>query len=254
MDSKSVTCNMLFLCRELTEGLYNKVNIYDLIPGSDIYVASFPYILETKVCAYLTNIELPNSIVLEIHYLEKVIIKVSTTISTKQSNSLVLAFPFKINVQGESEFTVRLSSDKGMLLCQTKFIIRKGDSPLHKVINSEVVTGVGKDVKTIEHIFERVLQSILIIDNFPSASQWLPLLSKCAHAQIRIIVGRKDKKSECEELRKVLPKLEYKLLEIQPDKPYFHDRFIIVDNTEFYHLGQSFKDIANSNWKSFKDE
>lgn len=85
-------------------------------------------------------------------------------------------------------------------------------------------------------IFEKSKEEIIIIDNYTN-HKVLDLISKL---KVKVtIVSKNMSKELIEKYRK-----QYNNLEIIKDESY-HDRFIIIDSKELYHLGSSIKDIGN---------
>lgn len=64
--------------------------------------------------------------------------------------------------------------------------------------------------------------------------------------KIRTIIGIDNSESECKKLQSQYPDFQYKIIKNTKHRPYFHDRFLVIDDTEFYHVGQSLKDIGKS--------
>jgi len=89
-------------------------------------------------------------------------------------------------------------------------------------------------------VFKSAKKSITIIDNYVDASILKMLTEKAAGVRVTIISG---KPIEVDELHISKFNEQYPTVETIRSRD-FHDRFIIVDSTEVYHLGASLKDLG----------
>jgi len=83
-------------------------------------------------------------------------------------------------------------------------------------------------------------EKILIIDNYIDDSVLEMLLKKNKNVKVTILTSEKSNisKLDVQKFNK-----EYPILEIvKTDK--FHDRFLVIDNKELYHIGASLKDLG----------
>ncbi|MBW2630701.1 MAG: hypothetical protein JRC90_02870 [Deltaproteobacteria bacterium] len=95
--------------------------------------------------------------------------------------------------------------------------------------------------KFIRDLFKKSKKSIKIIDNFIN-SNVIDLLTVKSKNVVIEIISRKieaDVKPMSESFNK-----QYGELALRTSKA-FHDRFIIIDNTQYYHLGASIKDLGH---------
>lgn len=90
-------------------------------------------------------------------------------------------------------------------------------------------------------IIKRANQKILIIDNYIDDSILKMLSKKKSNVQATILSSSKGKINEVDiqKFNEEYPKL------IVEKTSKFHDRFIVIDNEELYHLGASIKDLGN---------
>ncbi len=89
-------------------------------------------------------------------------------------------------------------------------------------------------------IIKRANKKILIIDNYIDDSI-LKMLSK-KKEKVEVVILTSDK-SKIESLDVKKFNKEYPILKISRTNK-FHDRFIVIDNKEMYHLGASIKDLG----------
>ena len=89
-------------------------------------------------------------------------------------------------------------------------------------------------------IIKKANQKILIIDNYVDESVLKMLTKKNKMVEIIIITSNK---STIENIDIQKFNKEYPTLKITKTNK-FHDRFIVIDNKEMYHLGASIKDLG----------
>ena len=89
-------------------------------------------------------------------------------------------------------------------------------------------------------IIKKANQKILIIDNYIDESVLKMLTKKNKMVEVIIITSNK---STIENIDIQKFNKEYPILKIAKTNK-FHDRFIVIDNKEMYHLGASIKDLG----------
>ena len=89
-------------------------------------------------------------------------------------------------------------------------------------------------------IIKRANKKILIIDNYIDDSVLKMLAKKKKHVEVVILTSDKTniQNIDIQKFNK-----EYPILKVSKTNK-FHDRFIIIDNREMYHLGASIKDLG----------
>jgi len=92
----------------------------------------------------------------------------------------------------------------------------------------------------IVDIIKKANHKILIIDNYIDDSVLKMLVKKKEHVEVVILTSYK---SSIENLDIKKFNKEYPILKVSKTNK-FHDRFIIIDNKEMYHLGASIKDLG----------
>ena len=90
------------------------------------------------------------------------------------------------------------------------------------------------------NIIKKAKEKILIIDNYIDDSILDMLVKKNKDVKVTILTSMKSNisKLDIQKFNK-----EYPILEIAKSNK-FHDRFMVIDNTEIYHLGASLKDLG----------
>ena len=89
-------------------------------------------------------------------------------------------------------------------------------------------------------IFKKANKKILIIDNYIDDSVLKMLTKKNKNVEVVILTSDKSniQKIDIQKFNK-----EYPILKVAKTNK-FHDRFIVIDNKEMYHLGASIKDLG----------
>ena len=92
----------------------------------------------------------------------------------------------------------------------------------------------------IVDIIKKASKKILIIDNYVDDSILKMLTKKKSNVEVVILTSNKTniQNIDIQKFNK-----EYPILKVAKTNK-FHDRFIIIDNKEMYHLGASIKDLG----------
>ena len=90
------------------------------------------------------------------------------------------------------------------------------------------------------NLIKRAKEKILIIDNYIDDTILEMLSKKNENVRVKILTSEKSKISKLD-IQKFNE--EYSLLEVDKTNK-FHDRFLIIDNKELYHIGASLKDLG----------
>ena len=94
----------------------------------------------------------------------------------------------------------------------------------------------------IRELFKKSKKTIKIIDNYIDETV-IDLLS-IKSSKVRVEILTKKIKRHLKPIGKTFNK-QYRYLNLRCSKA-FHDRFIIIDDKEYYHLGASIKDLGNT--------
>lgn len=102
----------------------------------------------------------------------------------------------------------------------------------------------------IINIIKKAREKILIIDNYIDDSILQMLVKKNKDVKVTILTSEKSNisKLDIQKFNK-----EYPILEIAKSNK-FHDRFIVIDNKEIYHVGASLKDLGKKSFAISKIE
>lgn len=100
--------------------------------------------------------------------------------------------------------------------------------------------------KFVTDLIKSASQSILLIDNYVDESVLLMLSKRQTNVEARIYTAKitKQLKLDIEKFNSQHSAVEVKLYKNS------HDRFLIIDNKEIYHIGASIKDLGKK-WFAF---
>ncbi len=104
----------------------------------------------------------------------------------------------------------------------------------------------------ISEIISKAKNSIILIDGYVNEKTLNFFSNKEAQVEIKILT---DKRAIDERFMLFVDSFnsQYRNLEVKSSK-VFHDRFLIIDNKNFYHLGASIKDAGNKTFMFSKVE
>ena len=143
--------------------------------------------------------------------------------------------PYVFTEQGIAMLSALLKSDVAV---RVSINIMKAFIEMRKflMINGQIYDAYS----LIIDIIKKAKKKILIIDNYIDDSVLKMLTKKNNNVEVVILTSDKSniQKIDIQKFNK-----EYPLLKIGKTNK-FHDRFIIIDNKEMYHLGASIKDLG----------
>jgi len=105
---------------------------------------------------------------------------------------------------------------------------------------------------SIREIIKEAKDSIVLIDGYVNADTLAFFPGKDPMIKLRILTDKKSLGAEFQRAINLYNK-QYENLQIETSKN-FHDRFIIIDNNQFYHIGASIKDAGNKTFMYTKIE
>jgi hypothetical protein len=95
----------------------------------------------------------------------------------------------------------------------------------------------------IKELIKKAENSIVLIDGYVSADTLAFFPGKEPKIKLRILTGKKSINTEFQRAVDLYNK-QYENLQTETTKN-FHDRFLILDDKTFYHIGASIKDAGN---------
>jgi len=96
---------------------------------------------------------------------------------------------------------------------------------------------------SIREIIKNAEKSILLIDEYVNADTLAFFPGKDPQIKLRILTNKKSNSTEFQRAVDLYNK-QYENLQIKTTNN-FHDRFLILDDKSFYHIGASIKDAGN---------
>lgn len=252
--------NNLFICDSIEEAKFSKVNVFGMNAGTVVSLASVPYNLTT-------NMVVAGRVDEEIKDLSFKITLSDAKGRNKQSYRKPIsehspkpksALPFfvvqpliiALNTYGTMEITVYKEKEEKY---KQTYLINPGLSPNLKnptfIPISQLFSGqASADNEFIKTILGNATSSITILDSYIDPDSLLNLLERVSsEVVIQVITSPKNKNKFS-----IDPRFnnKYKNSEVKFTKSY-HDRFIKINDTEFYHFGHSLKDISSGKISRF---
>ncbi len=249
-----INIEKIFFCDDIKEGQFGKLNIYGFNPTQTLSLDKLPYLFVTKLVISGKANERLNGISLEVILEDNhgnVLSRTNEGIpeNSQQITDLIPIFfihDYKILIKDYGKLIIRLIR-QGNILYEEKFLIVKGISPniyiKDRLPQSKLFTGNQKaDLDFVIDLLAIASKSLRIFDPHINSPDVLnAFLSRINNSIIiQLITGTKYKGNfQLNKLKLNFPNLELKFCDRS------HDRFIIINNSEYFHFGHSFKDIAN---------
>jgi len=242
--------NSVVFCYSASRAIDGKINLNEVIPRKKINAQVFPYNLEFTAVAFIHTLPLDMPVKIHVYLDGKKIREGEETGQIKSDTKWIgIILPAIVEFTKESKLEIRFLDGKDKLLCKSELEIFQGPSPVLSGEGSpamDSILGPNSNPINLENIIKRSRESIVIIDSYVDSEDWQKILDSRKDKKIRTIIGIDNSESECKKLQSQYPDFQYKIIKNTKHRPYFHDRFLVIDDTEFYHVGQSLKDIGKS--------
>lgn len=260
-DETPIEIKGISFCDEVSEGQFGKVNLIGLNAGEFIAINESPYSFDSMIFieGALLHGEKELRLDISLTMLDQLGQKVgdaicSAPIANPNGERRPFIFFKRVRVQiilGSMRVEIAC---QGRLIFSTTFHIQAGESPnIH--VNGESPTsgllGPGTDFD-LETILRSATKELIIIDPFLSAKEAIDMFTVVPKATTIRILASKKAGSNMKNAGGNVSKIEMRFSD------FFHDRFIIVNGSEYFHFGHSFKGIhgtkASRYQKMYKKE
>lgn len=246
----------VFFCENAEHWQYWKLNITGLITTNTIVFNIFPY----KFIAFLgifmkTESEKENiSVNICIKNINNFIInEFSIPVEIPQESEITntrsfsLLCPLNFDINGPWFILIQIAS-KDIIIYWEEYNLDIGESPNSNVTEHMPLSGTfgtlanNIDINFIIKLLSSATHSLRIIDSYIDSIEFVNLL-KNVHRWVRVqIITSKSSKEVNNELVNYFEDIEIK------KSSNIHDRYIKINDSEYYHFGHSIKDIAQ--WKT----
>lgn len=250
-----INVKQLFFCDEFQQSQFGKYNILGMLPSRKINLNEVPYIFcSTLVLDGLIDPgEYNNEVFLKITDLdsgvfEKIPFFILNGIHDKIFR-LIRWFPINIYVVKYVSIKISVMLDNDEELYSEIFEFRPGQSPSlmidlkSNILNSSGLLGPNVTTNIPEILVRLAHKELIIIDQYLTDDYLASLLAH-VHPQtkITVLVGIQLRTSFSNiNISTLNNPIEIRFSPKVPER--FHDRFIILNGTEVYHLGYSLKDL-----------
>jgi hypothetical protein len=239
---------------------HDKVNFHGCIPGDSLAIAFEGYTLRTNLVVRLPRQEPssgPRTVALRIrlHWkdgeTELSPLTPVLTVPPGESRPVVAIIGIEqVIATGKLSFDLFVDN---MLRLTRSYTVEIGDAPVlggPSKMPLSTILGKGKTID-LGPALKAATISLEILDQYLPANELHALLQNVpASATVRIITFSKAGAAQYATAWKALPGLPLKALEIRLAQD-FHDRFVIANDTAFYHFGHSIKDMHKNKISRF---
>jgi hypothetical protein len=241
----------MFLAEEISEGTFLRINFQNVIADDQVKVKKFPYIIITNLVFLASNpagfsnfegifrIKFDGEVALE-----------AELVSESNRNTLLIVLPIRAWLFAPSAITCEFEFG-GHTFSKT-WQIDQGDSPYHgpdtPMRQSTIVTATSREVD-VPRLVSMATEELVIVDAYLSPEDLAALLpSLPSGCKLQVPVPPKQKAAyqrEKSNLQALCPTLELKVFDSPLQTGPFHDRFLLINKTELYWFGTSFKSVLS---------
>lgn len=248
--------NKIFFLDSVSSGQFGKLNLVGLIPTRTISVASIPYNFITNILLLGESNKIPGNLFLKLESFDSSGNKQTSQIIdlTEDSKSIggsppyqiFLIIPVKIAVTSICSLDVILFDSDGILY-KENFNFEIGNAPASKIDehlpHSKIFSGDElADNNFIKKLLGTADKNLKIFDDYVTPESLLDLLCNVgADTEIFILTLPKHRTlfesntNINEKFPNLIIKYSYKV----------HDRFVVINHSEYYHFGHSLKDLVS---------
>lgn len=242
------------LCDEVSLGQFGKVNLLGVIPGDEISISNIPYKLESflvfqgfippnvplaDLAFSVEQIDTNGSVL----FREEVALCSVKSEDSSIGKSLFLTQPFnwEINAYGIVKFSLLFD---GCIQTSKEYRILRGDSPYSLQTGALPSSGIlqGSSGFSIAAILGKANRSLILMDQYIESNVLLEFLSHVPHGTgVQLLTSQrlaKNFRSNFSRISRLPQSVEVRF------SRSFHCRFVIVNESEFFHFGHSLKDIS----------
>ena len=247
-----VSIHRIFFCDELSESQFGKFNLIGYNRSGIITIDKIPYTLQTTlilegIYRKSHNSNLSVTILLK-NLSDENLSENTVEIKTppKIRNDIPLIVPIKCHLIIEEYGAVEINIlEDTKPIFKESFKIVQGVAPNIRITEKFDSSGLfipGRNNFNLKSIVGSASRELILIDQYIEPDTFIKIVSMTPpNAVVKALVRHKlmsDYNQEIDKIKTLPNKVEIKF------SSAFHDRFIIVNNTEFYHFGHSLKDLT----------
>lgn len=255
----TIAIHRIFFCDDVSEGAFGKLNLSGYIPSNRIAINTSPYVFDSHIViegAIRKGFPKTNTTISVVLFDEQGIKTgdASLTLTIPECNEdearLVLVAALRWNIAfGSLSVDVLIN---GQSLHSEAFKIIQGDAPNINV-NGDVGSSALITTDTtfdLASILKSASRELILIDPYLTTASALQLLAVVpSAASVKVLAAphyQQEYTRELQNIRNILPNFEVRF------SGSFHDRFVIVNGTEYFHFGHSLKDLGASKLSRFQ--
>lgn len=246
----------VFFCDSVLPGQFGKINLNGLIPTRSVSLSSVPYNWITNIVILGEGNEIPENFILQIQYYNKQGQKLNLqqlplseeferTVEDNPPYQIFLIVQYQIRVDSLCDFILSLLRESKVIY-EEKFFFEIGESPNISVSKhlpySQVFSGKNEEEITyVKDILSSASKNLKIFDDYIDPNNlYQNLLNVDKNLKVEVLTLPKHQKL----LRNFLLLKNFSNLQIRFSDE-IHDRFIVINDSEYYHFGHSLKDLNN---------
>jgi len=245
-----ISIDLVGLCDEITEAQFGKLNLLGLNRTDNLTINDVPYRLlsnlivlgeipikwpEATLCLEFEFIDSKHNKLLE----RKMDFHLPDTLSNNARRHFVLHIPLDLTLPDYGTANIRISSGEGQIKLK-KFSLIKGDAPhiavSTRVDSSSLITST--ESSALDSILGSANKTLVLIDKYLAPKGLRHLLEYLpTTTSVRVLTALQNKekyKRDVKQFGQFNRKVEIRFTDA------IHDRFIIVNETEYFHFGHSF--------------
>lgn len=240
-------------CEEVSEGQFGKLNLMGYIPSKKISVDRVPYLfrstllLEGNISKGEQAVGLTITLVFRNQQgadVERIAGKpMIIQVDPDKDQTLTILAPFDRLIIEYGFLDVLVHTDSQVVLSETYEIVQ-GEAPNVRLTDRTAASSVLQDEgrQILLSVVGSASRQLDLVDQYLYPETLIEILKVLpSEAEVRVLTSPKRENAYSIELVKI--KSLHGSVEVKFSIA-FHDRYIVVNETEYYHFGHSFKDLG----------
>lgn len=246
-----ISIHRILICDELSESQFGKINLIGYNPTGKIVINETPYKLQTNLVLEGIHGKSHNSnISIKIVFknlndkkLSENIFEIGSLPTVSADEVFIFSIPCNLIIEEYGALEITILEDTKPVV-KKSFKIVQGIAPNIKITGkfnySGLFTSGGSDFN-LGSIVSSASRELILIDQYIEPDVFINIVSMTPpNAMVKALIrpslmSRYNK--NIDKIKTLSNQIEIKF------SSAFHDRFIIVNNTDFYHFGHSLKDL-----------
>jgi hypothetical protein len=247
----------IFFCDSIAQGQFGKINIFGFIPTNSIALNELPYTLVSHLVVWGLTSEADVTLRLKLEIKNDADKTLSTceldargykakSVSGQPPFHLFMVVPCKLTIEAYGSISISILSPDNSNIYQTSYKLMEGEAP-HSGVKDHIpqsATFSGADTLDSQFVVELIgtaNKSLTIFDAYVDPAALRTLLAKVQPRTVILLITGPQGKAAFQADKSILQ--QYPSLRVKVS-PKLHDRFIVINNCEYFHFGHSLKDVV----------